>query len=197
MTPKQQRFVDEYLIDLNGTKAAIRAGYSPRGADVQAVRLLGNASVASAVARAEAERSARTGITADRVLEELARLAFSDMGDFAEWGGADVVLKQSSEVDTRCVLEVKETPMKSGGKALGIKLHDKAAALKLAGQHVGLFTERHEVTGKDGGPVEVKDVTERGAITAAERAYLETLREQPALVGGEVRNGHEPGNGKT
>lgn len=160
LAPRQARFVEEYLLDLNGKQAAIRAGYSPNSAEVEASRLLSTAKVADAVARAKADRSARTGISADRVLEELARIAFSDMGQFATWGDVDVALKHSSEVDTRCVLEVKETPMKTGGKALGIKLHDKVAALKLTGQHLGLFTEKHEVSGPNGGPLPVQVVEE-------------------------------------
>ena len=68
MTPKQQRFVSEYLVDLNATQAAIRAGYAKSGASVEGVRLLSNAKVAAAVATAQAERSKRTEVTKDYVL---------------------------------------------------------------------------------------------------------------------------------
>ena len=68
MTPKQRRFVQEYLIDLNATQAAIRAGYARSGASVEGVRLLANAKVAAAVAAAQAERSKRTEVTQDYVL---------------------------------------------------------------------------------------------------------------------------------
>lgn len=78
LTPRQQRFVDEYLIDLNGTQAAIRAGYSHRSAAEQSARLLAKVSIAHAVAAAMAARSARTGVTQDRVVRELARIAFVD-----------------------------------------------------------------------------------------------------------------------
>ena len=77
MTKKQKRFVEEYLIDLNATQAAIRAGYSPKTANEQGARLLANVSISHAVAKAEAERSKRTGINADRVVKELARIAFN------------------------------------------------------------------------------------------------------------------------
>lgn len=76
LTAKQQRFVEEYLIDLNATQAAIRAGYSPKTANEQGARLLANASVQEAIAKAMAERSRRTGISQDRVIQELARIAF-------------------------------------------------------------------------------------------------------------------------
>jgi phage terminase small subunit len=69
MTPKQQRFAEEYLIDLNATQAAIRAGYSQRTANEQGARLLTNVSVASFVQAKMNERSERTGITADYVLD--------------------------------------------------------------------------------------------------------------------------------
>lgn len=72
LTAKQARFVEEYLIDLNATQAAIRAGYSERTANEQASRLLANAKVSAAVARAQAERSDRTGVTLDYVLSRLA-----------------------------------------------------------------------------------------------------------------------------
>ncbi len=79
MTPKQQRFVEEYLIDLNATQAAIRTGYSPNTADVQGSRLLSNIKVQRAVANRMAERSKRTEVAADRVLLEIARIGFSDL----------------------------------------------------------------------------------------------------------------------
>ena len=84
LTPKQARFVEEYIVDLNGKQAAIRAGYSPRTAEVQSSRLLRNAKVDAAAREAMQARSRRTGITADRVVRELAELAFSNMSDFIE-----------------------------------------------------------------------------------------------------------------
>ena len=98
LTPRQERYVEEYLRDLNATQAAIRAGYSARTAQEQGSRLLSNVMVAEAVARAKAERSARIGLHADRVLEELAAVAFARMPDFADWGtGKQMGLKPSEE----------------------------------------------------------------------------------------------------
>lgn len=79
LNAKQQRFAQEYLVDLNATQAAIRAGYSKKAAEVTGHRLLSNAKVASAIAIAQKKRSSRTEITQDRVLEELARIGFSDL----------------------------------------------------------------------------------------------------------------------
>src|SRR6516164_9458787 len=86
LTPKQSRFVEEYLVDLNGRRAVIRAGYSPnpKTTEVQASRLLSDAKVAGAVKEAMQARSRRTDVTADRVVGELAELAFSNIFDFVK-----------------------------------------------------------------------------------------------------------------
>src|SRR5215213_1985099 len=86
LTARQARFVEEYLVDLNATQAAIRAGYSARTANEQASRLLANVSVAAAISEALAARAERTQITADQVVEELAAIGFAKLGDYAEWG---------------------------------------------------------------------------------------------------------------
>lgn len=78
LEPRQQRFVEEYLIDLNATQAAIRAGYSERTANEQGARLLANVSVRSAISEAQKERSERTGITADLALKEVWSIATAD-----------------------------------------------------------------------------------------------------------------------
>jgi phage terminase small subunit len=155
LPPKRQRFVDEYLIDLNATQAAIRAGYSPRTANEQGSQLLAILSVRDAIDRAQAERSRRIGLHADRVLEELVAVGFAHMGQYATWGPRGVTLVDSETVDSRAVAEVKETTTQHGG-SMGIKLHDKVATLKLLGQHIGLFVERHEISGPGGDAIEVR-----------------------------------------
>jgi phage terminase small subunit len=148
LTAKQRRFVDEYLIDLNAAQAAVRAGYSPKTAEQAGYQLLQKTSVATAVQRAVAERSERTRITADRVLAELAHVAFSDMRRFAAWGAGGVKLNESVALDddvARCVSEVAQTVTAHGG-SIRFKLHDKVAALKLVAEHLGMFGEK----GKDG-----------------------------------------------
>ncbi|WP_231940655.1 terminase small subunit [Acidovorax sp. RAC01] len=84
MTPKQQRFVDEYMVDLNATQAAIRAGYSAHTANEQGSRLLANVSVQAAISIARKAQQERTGITADRVLTEIALVAFADARELVE-----------------------------------------------------------------------------------------------------------------
>lgn len=85
LTAKQARFVDEYLIDLNATQAAIRAGYSAGSAEVEGSRLLRNAKVAAEVSSRQAERAKRTEITQDRVLEELWAIATADPNELIQF----------------------------------------------------------------------------------------------------------------
>ncbi len=86
LSDKQARFVGEYLIDLNATQAAIRAGYSEATAKQQGARLLTKADVRAAVADGQEKRAKRTEITADRVLQELAKIGFSDIRKAVKWG---------------------------------------------------------------------------------------------------------------
>lgn len=81
LTPKQQRFVHEYLIDLNATEAAKRAGYSEKTAMEQGYKLVHKVSVVAAINEAKQDRECRTNITQDKVLKETARLAFSSIGE--------------------------------------------------------------------------------------------------------------------
>lgn len=85
MTPKQQRFIEEYLVDLNATQAAIRAGYSGRSAEVEGHRLLRNAKVLGAILQAQSARSERTQVTQDQVLADLAAIAFADPNELIQW----------------------------------------------------------------------------------------------------------------
>jgi hypothetical protein len=111
LTPKQRRFVDEYLVDLNATQAAIRAGYSARTANEQGARLLANASVAAAAQSAQLARSQRLRISQDDVLRGLHREA-TWMGDgsshsarVAAWG---LIAKHLGMLDRRQLDEYGE-----------------------------------------------------------------------------------------
>ncbi len=135
----QQRFVDEYLVDLNGQQAAIRAGYAVIGAGTQAYRLLKNAQVYEA-------RGERTEIEADRVLKELARIAFSDIKRVAEWTPDGVNYVASEDLDDDTSATISEFTDKTTTSQLGatkreqkIKLHDKMKALDMLGRHLGMF----------------------------------------------------------
>jgi phage terminase small subunit len=141
LTLKQLRFVEEYLVDLNATQAAIRAGYSPRTAYAAGQRQLKK--VDAEIGAALAERSARTGVTADRVVRELARIAFADPRAVFVWGPGGVTLRASEELsgdDAAAVAEVSETRSETGG-SIKAKLCDKVKALELLGKHLGMFTD--------------------------------------------------------
>ena len=144
LTPKQARFVEEYLIDLNATQAAIRAGYSEKTAKEQGCQLLTKLNIAEAIAEAQAERSERTGITQDMVLRELALLGFANAGEYFKWGPDGVSLKSSDELtpdQQAAVAEVSETVTEKGG-TIRMKLHDKKGALVDIGRHLGMFTDK-------------------------------------------------------
>lgn len=141
LTPKQARFVEEYLIDLNATAAAWRAGYKNPEIGRQ---LLAKNNVKKAIEEALAKRSARTAITQDRVLKELARIAFLDPRKVFKWGPGGVTLLPSeglTEDDAAAISEVSESTSESGGSIKG-KLLDKLKALELLGKHLGMLTDK-------------------------------------------------------
>src|SRR3954452_17403372 len=132
LNDRQARFVAEDLVDLNATQAAIRSGYSARRAYSTGERMLRNAGVAAAIAEAQAARSRRTEVTADRVVLELARVAFGDPRRVMSWGPGGVRLRPSAELadeEAAIVAEVGETTTKEGG-SLRLKTVDKLGALR-------------------------------------------------------------------
>ena len=146
LTPKQARFVEEYLIDLNGAAAVRRAGYKHKRPDALAYDLLRKQEICEALKAEQLERSARTGITADRVIKEIARIAFADPRAVMSWGPNGVTLRESSELsddEAATVAEVAETWTDSGGGSRKVKLHDKVAALEKLARHVGLYEEKN------------------------------------------------------
>jgi phage terminase small subunit len=159
MTPtaKQQRFVDEYLVDLNATQAAIRAGYSANNADVTGPRLLGNVGIAKAITQGKAAMAKRAQIGQDAVVERLAALAFADLRDVAEWGPGRFRLKDSAALPSEAAASVREISVQANTGAtsptlrMTIKQHDQIQALRLLGQHLGMFKDRVEIDVRAGG----------------------------------------------
>jgi len=140
----QDVFVDEYLIDLNATQAAIRAGYSVKTASEQASRLLANVKVQTKIAKAMAERSRRTGVNQDRVVLELAKMAFVNANDLIDPESAKV-REGATEDDLACIqsVKVKTSYTPSGGSVeREIKLNDKMKALELLGKHLGMWNDK-------------------------------------------------------
>lgn len=141
MTKKQKRFTEEYLIDLNATQAAIRAGYSVKTANEQGARLLANVSIQQAIGEAMAERSKRTGINADRVITELAKIALVNPGNVINAEDA-TIRTDATEEDLAAIQTVKvKTSSSDTGTMIEreIRMADKIRALELLGKHLGMF----------------------------------------------------------
>lgn len=155
LSPKQQLFVAEYLIDLNATKAAIRAGYSVKTARIIGAQNLAKLNIAAAIDEAQQRRAQKTGITQERVLQELARIAFFDIRTLYNEDGT---LKKPTELndDAAAALAGVDVVEMQGGVAVGedgdiasvpmytkkSKVFDKNAALSLAMRHLGMLKDK-------------------------------------------------------
>jgi phage terminase small subunit len=185
LTIKERLFVGEYLVDLSATDAAIRAGYSARTAYSIGSRLLKKPEIAAEIEKRMALREKRTEVTADRVLLELAKIGFTDMSDVADWGVKDVAfgfdgdgkrlppedigeaaavtyaeapfIRPINQADLTPQAKAAVAEISLGKDGFRIKLHDKGGALAKIGQHLGMFKERHEHSGPDGGPIQLND----------------------------------------
>jgi phage terminase small subunit len=152
LTNKQKAFCEEYLIDFNGTQAAIRAGYSEKTARQQAEQLLSKLDIQQCVKKLQQDRSKRTEVTQDRVLLEIARLAFNDPRKaFDEYGELLPVQQWPDEV-AAAISSIKVTEMKSGDDEVvtqlkEVKFWDKGKQIELAAKHLGMFTDKLHVTG--------------------------------------------------
>ena len=159
-TDKQRAFVDEYLVDLNATQAAIRAGYSRHTANEQASRLLANVKIQKLIAERKAARVERTEITQDRVLQELYRLCFVDVRKFFN---ADGTAKPITELDDDAAaalagFEVNEIFGDDSviGNTKKFKLTEKKGALELLMRHMGMLNDKLKLQGDPQAPLEVK-----------------------------------------
>lgn len=168
LNTRQKLFIDEYLVDLNATNAYIRAGYSPNGASVSASHLLANPKIRANVDKAMAERSKRTGITQERVVLELARVALASPPDFINMDTA--TLKPDASRDDCATIQsvrVKTTVTPAGeGVEREIKVADKIKALELLGKHLGMFTDKLSIS--DDRPTIVDNIPSPGAANQVE-----------------------------
>lgn len=166
LTPKQRRFVEEYLVDLNAAQAAIRAGYSEHTAYSIGSENLSKPEIAEAIAAASAERSARTRIDADWVLQRLALEAEADIADLFDENGKVLPAHEWPAAFRRGLVAGVEVEEMRGEGASGVirkvKLSDRLKRLELIGRHitVGAFKDRVEHTGKDGGPIETRELSD-------------------------------------
>jgi phage terminase small subunit len=197
LNPRQERFVEEYLVDLNATRAADRAGY--RHPDVQGPRLLGHVGVATAIQARRARLSKKLEVTQERVLQELARIAFADVRDLFTWDeerscyvpsanltddqAAAVAAVEAETTRTTNADGVTETKIK-----LKLKTYDKKGALDSLAKHLGMFVERVEHSGEIGGVLVVP-------ASAPAEPWSHVARQQQAKIGQPHGNGNGNGNG--
>jgi len=178
MTPKEKKCCEEYLIDLNVTQSAIRAGYNPRSAHVAGSRVLSKPECKAYVQSVMNARAKRTNIDQDAVLNEIGKLAFSDVRSIFDQNGnllpvhllPDAVAASISSIDV-------VSSQKPGRDATvieytsKIRFWDKRGSLELLGKHLKMFTDKHEITGKDGEALKM----EATITLTAEEAYKRML----------------------
>jgi phage terminase small subunit len=166
LRPKQKRFVEEYLIDLNATAAARRAGY--KQPNKQGPRLLVNVGISEAIQARIKLRSEKTGLTVDRIWEEWRRAALSNIADVMDFTGVDPKLKPANEISEDALRAIASMKVRRYVEGHGedartvevteFKLVDKLAALQAAAKALGMFKDRVEITGAKGGPVRMRFV---------------------------------------
>jgi len=183
LEPRQQRFVEEYVIDLIGTKAAIRAGYSSKSAASTASSLLNKTNIQHAIEKLQEQRASRINVTKESVLHEMSLLANSRVEWFTiDDTGVVRAAEGAPEGATGAIQSVKYRKEvyppkldKDGGLIkegyvvhhAELKLWDKPGPLKLMGRHIGLFPDKVEVSGPGGGPIKTEVTEVRRTIVRA------------------------------
>ena len=158
LRPKIRRFVEEYLVDLNGAQAAIRAGYKKKAARVQASKLLTNPNVVEAVQELREKLSRKCELTIERTLQEIAHVAFSSAKRLYGPDGSPIKIEELDDDTAAAIagIEMLEVYEGSGadrvfvGHTKKYKLHSKTEALNMAGRYFKLFTDKTELTDGDG-----------------------------------------------
>lgn len=155
ITDKQRAFVDEYLIDLNATRAyktVYKSCKKDETARVNGSRLLTNANVMAYLAQRQRDLQRRTEVTQDKVVQELAAIAFADIVDYVQvkdYNGLPIVeIVPTAEIsaDKRAAI----AGIKQGNNGIEIKLHDKVKTLELLGRHLGIFNDRLDLNANMG-----------------------------------------------
>jgi len=175
MDEKKRRFVRAYLETGNAAEAGRRIGLTGPHAKDKAARLLREPEIARAVERGQAARERRKLVSADRVLEELARIAFADIRDYAAWDGEGVSLKPGDAIPEEAAAAIAEISQRGG--AARIRLYDKKAALGLLARHVGLLTPRAEAADPK---AQRETADEARALLEARIAALAAVPDKPA-----------------
>lgn len=165
LNDRQRLFCAEYLIDLNATAAAIRAGYSARSARSIAQELMVKPEAIAKVQALMKERAERTQVTGDRVIHETARLAFADLRKLFDERGALLHVHDWPDDIAAAIASVEVEELFNGvgenrvhvGYTKKVKTWDKPKALEMLGRHLKLWVDRQEHTGPNGGPIQVEN----------------------------------------
>lgn len=183
LTKKEKQFIQEYLVDLNATQAAIRAKYSPATARQIGAELMTKEKIRDAIDKAMAERSRRTGVSVDLVIRELARIARFDPRRMFNDDGSPKLITELDD-DTAAALagfEVMEIYEGRGddrhfvGYLKKYKPADKKGALDSLAKHLGMFVERHEHSGPGGRPIQHEHKPDLSNLTDEELDALESI----------------------
>jgi phage terminase small subunit len=149
LSDKQKRFCEEYVIDHIGSQAAIRCGYSAKTAEVQAARLLTYAKVKKYISELQSKISAKNEDLAQQVIDELAKLAFSNAQDFVNGGNTILEIKHLDRNKTAAVSKIKTTVKGDGDIVSEIAFHSKPQALEQLGRHLGIFEKDNKQKGSE------------------------------------------------
>jgi phage terminase small subunit len=151
LRPKQQKFVDEYLVDLNATQAALRAGYSEKTAKCSGHENLTKPDIQKAIAERQADRNRRTEVTQDRVLLEIARLAFNDPRKAFNENGELKAVKDWPDEVAAAIQSIKINEFKGAdGETVvvkEVKFWDKGKQIDLAARHLGMLNDKLDLKG--------------------------------------------------
>lgn len=142
LTEQQELFCREYLVDLNGSQAAMRAGYSEKTACEQASRLLTNVKVSERLRILMDKKLSRTDLNADTVLQELLKIALVDVAEAYDDSGNLLPIKEMPKAIRQAISSIED------GEIRKLRFYDKTKALELLGKHLKLFTELREISGK-------------------------------------------------
>ena len=137
LTPKQERFVDEYLVDLNAAAAARRAGYSEKTAEAIGYENLRKPQIMDAIQKRQGDLQDKLEITQERVIKELAKVAFANGTIYAQVAGGGVILTETAHLTENQKAAV--SGIKEGKFGVEVSTYDKVKALELLGKHLGIF----------------------------------------------------------
>lgn len=175
LSEKRQAFCREYVEDYNATAAAIRAGYSPKSAQEQAAQLMKIECVKAEIDRLKAEKSKRTGVTKERIMEELAKMAFVNHQDVS---GKDGQLKKGIQrADSAAIKKIRTRYLPDGSTEQEIELYDKSKALDILNKMIGAYE------GKQANQIKLDGKEVRGLVilpeVEAETEPIEVVEDEP------------------